>query len=32
MAKKFGKITKADLAWSAAAVIIIFLMHGMNFL
>lgn len=26
------KVTKADLAWSAAAIITMFLMHGLGYL
>lgn len=30
--RKQGRITKADLIWSAAAVILIFFMHGAGYL
>lgn len=32
MANPKERITKADLIWSAAAVILILLMHGMDYL
>lgn len=27
-----GRVTKADLAWSAACIILILLMHGLGYL